>query len=452
MISCKYLIIGSGETGLLLAKKLLELKESVILVDEKEFGGGFLNKEELPKKILTKESEIFASSLKLFKDYPETFSVIRKYRQKINSKIELEVKKIRNKNLVSFEKNVGFKFIQGRAEFFSKSLVEVNSETERHLISFQECFITIGKTEKNLPKIQGLDKTTFLDQESAFLFKEVPSHLAILGCNKESLEAASIYSGLGVKVTIFEEKDSKKVLPELDRTAFNYILKTLSTRQVEFLFNNKIRELKKTAKQILIVDGEREEHKVSHVYISSTKEFSAENIKLEKIELKHDLKGIFATNAGKTSQRNIWVFGESNKSTKADYKFVPVYNYIAGEAKKKNKQSTLSKDIMSVLSGQKNSFDTNFLSINTFSPVSNVGHSEGSAVTTFGTYIKTKVYNHKDQEDFLKVVYKENSDKALGIVLAGIYAQKMEEFAIMAIQKGITKTYLEAYLETYYQV
>jgi hypothetical protein len=40
----------------------------------------------------------------------------------------------------------------------------------------------------------------------------------------------------------------------------------------------------------------------------------------------------------------------------------------------------------------------------------------------------------------------------LGIVLAGIYAQKMEEFAIMAIQKGITKTYLEAYLETYYQV
>ena len=98
MISCKYLIIGSGETGLLLAKKLLELKESVILVDEKEFGGGFLNKEELPKKILTKESEIFASSLKLFKDYPETFSVIRKYRQKINSKIELEVKKIRNKN------------------------------------------------------------------------------------------------------------------------------------------------------------------------------------------------------------------------------------------------------------------------------------------------------------------------------------------------------------------
>jgi pyruvate/2-oxoglutarate dehydrogenase complex dihydrolipoamide dehydrogenase (E3) component len=173
---------------------------------------------------------------------------------------------------------------------------------------------------------------------------------------------------------------------------------------------------------------------------------------LKNFQLKNDLKGIFATNAGKTSQRNIWVFGESNKSTKADYKFVPVYNYIAGEAKKKNKQSTLSKDIMSVLSGQKNSFDTNFLSINTFSPVSNVGHSEGSAVTTFGTYIKTKVYNHKDQEDFLKVVYKENSDKVLGIVLAGIYAQKMEEFAIMAIQKGITKTYLEAYLETYYQV
>lgn len=452
MISCRYLIIGSGETGLLLAKKLLELKESVILVEESEFGGSFLNKKELPKKILTKESEIFAASLKLFKDYPDTFSVIRKYRQKISTKMEMEIKKARNKNLVTFEKHTGFKFISGKAEFFSKSLVEVNSETERHLISFQECIIAVGKNSKSLPKIEGLEKVNFLDQDSAFLFQEIPSHLAIIGCNKDSLEVASVYSGMGVKVTIFEEKDSKKTLPDLDRTAFNYLIKSLSTRQVDFLFNNKVKELKKSAKQILILDGEREEYKVSHLYISSVPESDYVDLKLNKLDLKYDNKGIIANISGKTNQKNIWVFGDSNKSTNPDYKFVPVYNYIASEAKKKNKQSSLSKDILSVLGGGKNTFDIRFLKVNTFSPVSNIGHSEVSAITTFGTYIQTKVYNHKDQEDFLKVIYKQNTDQVLGVVLAGNYSQRMEDFAIMAIQKGITKAYLEAYLETFYLV
>jgi dihydrolipoamide dehydrogenase len=248
MISCKYLVIGAGQTGLKLCEELLKLNESVILVEQGAFGGSYLNSYDYPKNLLSKESENFAVSLKLFKDYPETFSVIRKYRQKISAKISQEINKTRNKQISTLEKNRKFKFLEGKAEFFSKSLIEVNSTEEKHLISFNQCILAVGKTVVKTPEIKGIDKVKLLHQHNAYLFEEIPSKLAILRCTKETLELASIYSGLGIKITIFEPENSKKALANLDRSAFNYLITVLDSRQVEFKFKTSIKEIKKAAK------------------------------------------------------------------------------------------------------------------------------------------------------------------------------------------------------------
>lgn len=454
MLKCHYLIIGSGETGIILAEELLKTGKSVVLIEKEQFGGDYFNQLDYPKYLLTKESTDFATSLKLFKDYPDTFSVIRKYRQKIATKIEAEATKQKNKRLVQLEKQKNFKFIDGLAQFDTKSIVEVNSQTERHLIGFSECIIATGKNSVNYKEILGLDYDDVLTQKNIYLFKEIPSKLAIFGLNKESLEVASIYSGLGVKVTIFEEKDAKKILPNLDKTALNHLISTLNSRQVEFLFEIGIKQVKKSAKQFVITDSLRSEHKFSHIYLTIEDQFDGEVLKLKKIGIKYSKKGITAAKNGKTSLNNISVFGEANSSVTNLNKLATVYDFLKTKNKLKNDQAGIELPIFGSYFASKESLNLgiNIVKVESYSPVVNIGLSETEAISNFGTSVRTKVISRNLYEGFFKLVYKQNNNQILGIILAGDFALKLEDFAILSLKKQLTRPFVENYLQTVWGV
>lgn len=455
MISCTYLIIGSGETGLILAEELVKTGQKVILIESSEFGGTYLNSLDYPRYLLSKESQDFSTILKVFKDHPETFSVIKKHRQKIAAKILAEIKRFKNKRIVALEKNKNFKLITGKAEFFSKSLIEVNSNEERHLIGFKHCLIAVGKNGLEKPKINGITEKDFLNQHNIFHFKEIPSRLAIFGCNNQSLEVASIYSGLGVKVIVFEESKVKTCMPELDRTALNHLIKTLSSRQVEFFFDTKIKTIKKRSKFFTITDSNREEHKVSHIFQNFTETFIEDELLLKKVGIKFSKKGIKVTASYKTSLKNVYAFGDCQESND---------NYSQKQSKIQEYLKTQLKDTTTKTGFTLGILDTYFspdqvipsgisiLEVKSFSPVLNIGCSESKALIDFGTYIKTKVFTGQMYEGFMKVVYKENNDSVLGIILAGEFALKLQNFAILALKKSITRKYLENYLRVYWGV
>jgi len=449
MLKCHYLIIGSGETGLILAEELLKIGKSVILVEQNQFGGKYFNNYDYPKYLLKKESDDFAISLKLFKDYPDTFSVIRKYRQKISSKIESEFNKHRNKKLVLLEKQKAFKFLEGTAEFFSKSIVEVNSSTERHLISFQECLLATGKNKVKTQEILGLDYDDILTDKNVFLFKEIPTKLAINGLDAQSLEVASIYAGLGVKVTIFEEKSVKKVLPKIDKSALNHLISTLSARQIELLFETGIKQVKKSGKQYVITDSLRSEHKFSDIYITLEDEFDGETLKLKKVGIKYTKKGITVNNSSKTSLNNVYAFGQASSIVTHLNKFATVYEYL----KSKNKSKEGGQLELPIFGSYFSSKEISPLGIevnkiNTYSPVSNIGLSEADAINNFGTSTRSKIFSSNLYEGFFKLIYKQNNNQILGIILAGEFTTKLEDFALLVLKKKLTKPFVENYLQT----
>lgn len=445
MLQCHYLIIGSGETGLILAEELLKIGKSVVLVEKSKFGGEYFNSYDYPKYLLSKESEDFSVSLRLFKEHPDTFSVIRKYRQKISDKINFESNKHKNKKLVLLEKHKAFKYIEGQAEFFSKSIVEVNSESERHLIGFQECVIATGKIKSKSEEILGIEQEDLLTQKNVFLFEEIPSKIAIVGLNKESLEVASIYAGLGVKVAIFEEKESKKLLSKLDRTALNHIISSLNARQVEFLFETGVNQVKKVGKQFVVTDTLRTEHKFSHIYTSLKYEFEGDNLNLKKVGIKYSKKGIQASGNGKTTLNNVFVFGEANHSVNELNKFATIYDFL----KSKNKETVMELPIFGSYFGSKEitPLGIDVFKINVYSPVVNIGLSETAAISNYGTSIRTRVFSSNLYQGFLKIVYKQNNNQLLGIVLAGEFTTKLEDFSLLALKKNLTKKFVENYLQ-----
>jgi len=87
MLSCEYLVIGAGQTGLIICQALVKTGKSVILVDQHQLGGSFLFTKEYPKFLLREAATKFAHSLENFRDFPETFPLLIKHRETIHDLI-----------------------------------------------------------------------------------------------------------------------------------------------------------------------------------------------------------------------------------------------------------------------------------------------------------------------------------------------------------------------------
>jgi pyruvate/2-oxoglutarate dehydrogenase complex dihydrolipoamide dehydrogenase (E3) component len=450
MVKTKYIIIGSGETGIRLAQELVKTGEKVILVEQDTFGGTYMHSLDYPKYLLNKDSQEFAVGLKIFKSNLETFSVLRKHRQKIGHKISEESSKHSNRELAALEKYKNFKYLVGKAEFFSKSMVEINSSQERHLVSFEQCALAVGKNVMEKPTIKGLDKVAFLFQHSAFLFAQIPSKLAIIGCTKENLEVASIYSSLGVKISIFEANPATKSLPELDRSLFNYLLKSLNLRQVEFFFDTQIKEVKKSGKSLLLVDSSREEYKFSHIYINIEETFEDDGLNLKKALLTSKKTGVVAAKDGKTTQKNIFAFGECNPAIVEGKKLSTLLNYTQNEINKKSSRSISILDLTKLLLDKDSTaLDLDILKIDNYETVVNLGFSEQTGVKNFGTSVKSFLIETPDKNGFLKAIYKESQGQIIGFALAGDFAKEFEAYAISFLKKGLNLKQLRSYLASY---
>lgn len=451
MLECNFLVIGAGESGLILAQELTKIGHSVILVEQGEVGGSYLFSNEIPKYFLSQKAKDFATTLKQFKDYRETFSILLKQRLKIQMHLNEHIKQYKitlENKLTNLPK---LKIIHGTAEFTSKKLVEINSQFERHLVSFDKAILTNGKGLMTIPKIKGIADVDFLFQHNVFLFQHIPSKMAIIGVTPENLEIANIYSNLGIKITIFDSQDSSKVIPGLDSTALNFIIKELSSKQVEFYFKTHILKIKKQDKDLILCSSDKKEFVFSHIYISVKETFDAKTLKLSKLNIKNSELGILSNNNGNTDHKHIYTFGEASSKTNKKNKHVNIQNFIKTQKIKEDKKLTginllsnisiLNKDIVSLKS------DTVKIKLDYF--VTTIGLTETIAIEKFGSQVKSKFIESKEIYGFLKLVYKEKSGKVLGITLAGEIANQLESVMIYRFQKNCLYSDLRNFVISY---
>jgi len=453
MLKCKYLIIGSGQTGQLLARELVKTGKKVILVEQDEFGGSYLNSFELPKHLLNKEAGAFYASLKNFKNNSEGLGFLKKYREAIFEKNQEIIKSERNKRLNALEKSGHFEIILGKAEFFSKSLVEVNSSTERHLISFENCLIATGRNTMVKPKLKDLSKIDFLFQHNTYLLENIPTKIAVVGCTLESLQLASIYSQLGIKVLVFETKPASGIISRMDSSALNYLIKSLNSNQVEFFFEAEIKSVKPAGKQFLVTDSERREYKVNAVYNQVEETFEDNGLNLEKIKIKSTKKGISVNAAGRTAYKNILAFGNCAASSGEENKLAQIFDFTQNELKSK----AASSPNLSILSGgffdkEVSSLNLNLVKVDGFTPISTVGMSEKIAISSHGTYIKNHIIYDELKDGFIKIIYKENTLQILGISLAGDFARELTDYSVLCLKKGLNVKQLRSYLKAIWGV
>src|SRR5664279_3101654 len=198
------IVIGSGQGGNPLAEALAAAGRKTALIERKHLGGTCINDGCTPTKTMVASARVaylagrgseYGVGLPGEARPQVQMSVVRQRKRAIVD----EFRGSKEKRLGS-AKNL--EVIWGEASFSAPSTIEVRlRDGGTRNISAEQIFINTG-TRPAVPKIEGLDKVSFLDNVSVMELDAVPAHLMILGGGYIGVEFAQMFRRFGAQVSI----------------------------------------------------------------------------------------------------------------------------------------------------------------------------------------------------------------------------------------------------------
>ncbi|HXA72052.1 MAG TPA: FAD-dependent oxidoreductase, partial [Stellaceae bacterium] len=186
------IIIGTGQAGPALARRLAGAGQTVAIIERGRFGGTCVNTGCTPTKTLI-ASAYAAHLARRGADYG--FSTGREVM------VDMKRVKARKDHVVGLS-NTGVerslktlengRVYQGHARFVSPREVEVGTE----ILSSERIFLNVG-ARAAVPEITGLDRVEYLTNSSMMDVDFLPRHLLVLGGSYVGLEFGQMYRRFG---------------------------------------------------------------------------------------------------------------------------------------------------------------------------------------------------------------------------------------------------------------
>lgn len=294
-----------GPAGMAASSMASALGLEVLAIEENKVGGECLNCGCIPSKALLKTAqvnqishrlEIFGIHSSIFTDPSESLDLVR---QKIS--------RISGKKLMQAFERVKLIINQGSAEFIDSNSVRVGE----NIYKAKKIFIATG-TIPFIPSIEGLDKvdeSLKLTNTNLFLQKNIPKSLTIIGGGAIGCEMAQGFARLGSSVNIVHIDEH--LLPFADVEAA-YILEERFKKENIKVFN------KTPIKRIFQRDDKVFVQTDSHTFesekilIATGRKPNLDKLKLDKIGIRYDKKGIIVDKALRTNIKHIYAIGDCN--------------------------------------------------------------------------------------------------------------------------------------------
>ena len=202
------LVIGGGPAGYIAAIRAAQLGAKVALIEKEELGGTCLNHGCIPTKALLASADVYhkiagAKSFGITVDgFSIDFSAVIDRKDRIVNRLRL--------GIGSILKSYNIEVIKGTASFTGGSSVMAGDR----FIAFKKCIIATGSVSVNIPGLETNGKDIITSTEILNM-KTLPASLLIIGGGVIGIEFASLFSCLGVKVTVVEALN--KILPFEDQ-------------------------------------------------------------------------------------------------------------------------------------------------------------------------------------------------------------------------------------------
>ncbi len=316
------IIIGSGQGGTPLAKKLAKQGWKTALIEKQWVGGTCVNVGCTPTKTMIASAKMAYTVRQAAKYGVYTNGCTINMLEVLDRKNKV-VESFRKGAQKGLERTENLDLIFGTASFIADKRLKVvlNEGGEEEVIG-DKIFIDVG-TRVIIPAIDGLNEAGYLTSTTLMELQQVPEHLLILGGGYIGLEFGQMYRRFGSKVTILEH--GLHFLSREDDDIAAEILKFLHEEEIEIFTNAQVKSVKGkpgNITAIAMVNGEEKTFSCSHILIAAGRTPNTDLLNVEAAGIKTNERGyIEANNKLETSVEGVYVIG--------DVKGGPEFTHIA---------------------------------------------------------------------------------------------------------------------------
>lgn len=304
-------IIGAGQAGMPLAKKISAKGLTVALIEKRVIGGTCINDGCSPTKTMVASARVahIVSRAEDFGVNVKSFSIDQKV---IKARKDHIVTTFRGGAEKSLKKAENIDIILGKATVLSSNKVSIDREGAEVLeISGEKIFLNTGSSPF-IPEIDGLKETPYLTSSSIMELEETPEHLIILGAGYIGLEFGQMFNRFGSKVTIIDK--APRLVPKEDKDVCEEVSKIFTEESIETILEAAVTKVNYENKQFKVYLEDNTGPKMvegSHLLVATGRKPNSKGLGLEGIGVKLTEKGHIVVNETfETSVPNIYALGD----------------------------------------------------------------------------------------------------------------------------------------------
>lgn len=234
------IVIGSGPAGEKAAVKAAYFGHKVAIIEkEQKFGGAGVQTGTVPSKTL-KETALYLSGI-----YQKgIFSMDKEFGRNTGVHDFLY-----RKNLVTDKmhdiihhnlERHGVTIFEGKGQLVDANHVKINGDLEQ-TIQGKFILIATGSYPFQPPEIP-FDGLRIHDSDTILNIQQFPKSICVVGAGVIGCEYATIFSAMGAKTYIVNNKD--KILNFLDKDVSNELVEQMKSTGIKILFNNSVEDIK----------------------------------------------------------------------------------------------------------------------------------------------------------------------------------------------------------------
>jgi len=450
MPSPKHLvIIGAGPGGYVAAIRAAQLGAKVTVVENQALGGVCLNTGCIPSKALLSVIELGeklkkSDDLGLHLPGPASFQAAQMVARK-NRVVSGLVK-----GIATLFKGNGVTHIDGVGRLVNASTVQVtNPDGTETTIQGDAVILATGSSWPNLPMFP-VDGTSIMTSKEALDIPQVPEHLLIVGGGVEGCEFASLYSGLGCRVSVVEMM--RHLLPLEDMDVSLFMEREFKKRKIQMYLGTKVEQVDTATKPMKVRLEIGEILETDAILVSVGRGFYTKGIGLEDVGIQLGTRGeIHVNDRMETSVPGVYAIGD-----------------VVGKSMLAHVASAQGKVAVDNILGHDHTIDYDVIpaGIFTLPEIGRVGKTQ-QQLEELGIQPKVGMFRYAglgkaqavgDTVGFMKILAHPETDQVLGAHLVGAHATDLIHEAALAMQVKATvqqlagmvhahPTYAEALME-----
>ncbi len=223
------IIIGTGQAGPALARRLAASGKTVAVIERGRFGGTCVNTGCTPTKTLV-ASAYAVHTARRGAEYGFTAGDISVDMKRVKARKDHVVRQSNQGVERSLKTLENCRVYEGHARFVSAREVQVGAARLRG----EQIFINVGG-RATVPDVAGLDQVEYLTNSSMMDVDFLPAHLFVLGGSYIGLEFAQMYRRFGSAVTVIEI--GPRLIPREDQDVSDAIAGFLTKEGVDIRLN-----------------------------------------------------------------------------------------------------------------------------------------------------------------------------------------------------------------------